>query len=62
MRRRGFTIFPGRLTAAGTFRIGCMGDIDPETMAAVARAVAESMDEIGVKHRGPAADRILATA
>lgn len=59
MRRRGFTIFPGRLTTAGTFRIGCMGDITPDDMAAVARAVAESMDEIGVKHRGPASDRIV---
>jgi len=60
MRRRGFTIFPGRLTASGTFRIGCMGDISPEDMAAVARAVADSMDELGVKNRGPAADRDVA--
>jgi 2-aminoethylphosphonate-pyruvate transaminase len=59
MRRRGFTIFPGRTTAAGTFRIGCMGDLTPERMAEVAHAVVESMDELGVKHRGPTSDRVM---
>jgi 2-aminoethylphosphonate-pyruvate transaminase len=59
MRRHGFTIFPGRTTAAGTFRIGCMGDLTPERMAEVAHAVVESMDELGVKHRGPTSDRVM---
>ena len=27
MRKRGFIIFPGRLSLADTFRIGCMGDV-----------------------------------
>lgn len=54
MVQRGFMIFPGRLTSAGTFRIGCMGDIDEATMTSIAEAVDESMDRLGVRNRAPA--------
>lgn len=49
MTRRGFVIFPGRLTAAGTFRIGCMGDLVESDMALILEAIDESLAEIGVR-------------
>ncbi|RAI00096.1 2-aminoethylphosphonate--pyruvate transaminase [Acuticoccus sediminis] len=48
MEKRGFIIFPGRLTAAGTFRIGVMGDLDESDMTLVLAAIDESLAEIGV--------------
>jgi 2-aminoethylphosphonate-pyruvate transaminase len=54
MERRGIVIFPGRLTAAGTFRIGCMGDIVEDDISVILEAIEDSMAEIGVG-RAPAA-------
>lgn len=48
MERRGFVIFPGRLTAAGTFRIGVMGDLIESDMTLILEAIDESLAEIGV--------------
>ena len=48
MEKRGFVIFPGRLTAAGTFRLGVMGDLDESDMTVILQAIDESLAEIGV--------------
>ena len=48
MERRGVIIFPGRLTAAGTFRVGTMGDIQNEDMSFILSTILESLAEIGV--------------
>jgi 2-aminoethylphosphonate-pyruvate transaminase len=55
MERRGFTIFPGRLTAAGTFRIGVMGDLVESDMSLILEAIDESLAEIGVSAAGSVA-------
>lgn len=60
MERRGFVIFPGRLTAAHTFRIGCMGDITEEDMSLVIAAVRDSMEELGVESTAPSPERLVA--
>ncbi len=54
MWRQGFVMFRGSLTPFPTFRIGCMGAFDREAMAAVVRAVRQSMAEIGVTDCRPA--------
>jgi 2-aminoethylphosphonate-pyruvate transaminase len=54
MERRGIVIFPGRLTAAGTFRIGCMGDLVESDMTTILQAIDESLAEIGVVAHLPA--------
>ena len=54
MWRRGFVMFRGSLTPFPTFRIGCMGAFDAGVMAAVVRAVAEAMAEMGVRDARPA--------
>jgi 2-aminoethylphosphonate-pyruvate transaminase len=60
MERRGFVIFPGRLTAAHTFRIGCMGDITEDDMSLVIAAVRDSMEELGVTNTAPRPERLVA--
>jgi phosphonoacetate hydrolase len=51
LRRRGYAIYPGKLTSADTFRIGCIGDIGPEVMRGALGAIAEVLEEIGVSPR-----------
>jgi 2-aminoethylphosphonate-pyruvate transaminase len=60
MERRGFLIFPGRLTSAHTFRIGTMGDLTEGDISLIIDAVLESMGEIDVTNFSPKADRIIA--
>jgi 2-aminoethylphosphonate-pyruvate transaminase len=54
MDRQGFVIFRGKLTAAPTFRIGCMGAFDERVMRQVVEAVRASMAEMGVTDCRPA--------
>jgi 2-aminoethylphosphonate-pyruvate transaminase len=50
VRERGFILYPGKLTAVDTFRIGCIGAIGPDAMKQAVAAVAEVLREMGV-HR-----------
>jgi 2-aminoethylphosphonate-pyruvate transaminase len=49
---RGYLIYPGKLTALDTFRIGCIGQVGEAEMTGVIAAVAEALDEMGVRQRG----------
>jgi 2-aminoethylphosphonate-pyruvate transaminase len=53
--RRGFVLFRGKLTAAPTLRIGCMGAFDETVMRRLVAAIAEAMGELGVRDCRPAA-------
>jgi 2-aminoethylphosphonate-pyruvate transaminase len=53
LRRRGFVVYPGKLTSADSFRIGCIGRIDEEVMRGALVAVAESMAAMGVRSGEP---------
>ncbi len=53
MEKRGLVIFAGRLTAAGTFRIGCMGDIVESDITFVLETIDEALAEIGVSPTAP---------
>lgn len=48
MKAKGFIIYPGKLTEVDSFRIGCIGQMDAETMQHVVTAVEESLSELGV--------------
>src|SRR5690606_1630712 len=52
---KGFAIYPGKLTAASTFRIGCIGRITPQDMGRAVEAVAATLGEMGLKSGAPAA-------
>lgn len=48
LQKQGITIFPGRLTSAGTFRIGVMGDLQASDMYVILSAIDTALAEIGV--------------
>lgn len=60
MWQRGFVLFRGKLTAAPTVRIGCMGAIDEHAMRRLVDAIAESMAVMGVRDCRPAAAQVAA--
>jgi 2-aminoethylphosphonate-pyruvate transaminase len=48
LRDRGYVIYPGKLTVADSFRIGCIGRLYPEHMRGALQAVRETLAEMGV--------------
>jgi 2-aminoethylphosphonate-pyruvate transaminase len=55
MKRRGFVIYPGKLTVVDSFRIGCIGRLDRTVMRRVVAAAADSLKEMGVRDAAPPA-------
>ena len=53
MKNQNFIIYPGKLTVADTFRIGCIGQIDNNIMRKVLKAVKVSLSEMNVKSAIP---------
>jgi 2-aminoethylphosphonate-pyruvate transaminase len=54
LREKGFAIYPGKLTMADSFRIGCIGRIGETDMLAAVAAVGEAMREMGITSGAPA--------
>ncbi|MEO5336721.1 MAG: 2-aminoethylphosphonate--pyruvate transaminase [Magnetospirillum sp. WYHS-4] len=48
LKDRGFVIYPGKLTVADSFRMGCIGALGAAEMKAALGAVAEVMKDLGV--------------
>jgi 2-aminoethylphosphonate-pyruvate transaminase len=55
LRERGFAIYPGKLTVADSFRIGCIGRIGAAEIDAALEAIRLTLDEMGVASGAPAA-------
>ena len=55
LAQRGYVIYPGKLTVADSFRIGCIGALGEGEMAGALRAITEVMGELGVASGAPAA-------
>jgi len=49
VRDRGFILYPGKLTAVDTFRVGCIGAIGPGTLKQAVAAVADVLRGMGVR-------------
>ena len=49
LKERGYVIYPGKLTVADSFRIGCIGRLYPEHMRGALAAIREILDEMGVR-------------
>ncbi len=60
LKDRGFVIYPGKLTVADSFRIGCIGRLGAAEMKAALAAIREVMKELGVESGAPAAQRSVA--
>lgn len=54
LKDRGYVIYPGKLTVADSFRIGCIGRLDAIHMRGVLGAIREMLAEMGVAHGAPA--------
>ena len=52
LKDRGYVIYPGKLTVADSFRIGCIGRLYPEHMADAVDAVREVIAQMGVTQCG----------
>lgn len=53
IKSRGFIIYPGKLTEADSFRIGCIGTLDASVMHGVLQAIKESCEAMGVTDCSP---------
>jgi 2-aminoethylphosphonate-pyruvate transaminase len=53
LREHGFVIYPGKLTVADSFRIGCIGRLGAAEMQAALGAVEAVMGEMGVASGSP---------
>jgi 2-aminoethylphosphonate-pyruvate transaminase len=49
LKERGFVIYPGKLTVADSFRIGCIGRLYPEHMRAALDAVRDVLRDMDVE-------------
>jgi 2-aminoethylphosphonate-pyruvate transaminase len=49
LKERGYVIYPGKLTVADSFRIGCIGRLYPKDIQGALAAVRDVLDEMGVR-------------
>jgi 2-aminoethylphosphonate-pyruvate transaminase len=49
LKERGYVIYPGKLTVADSFRIGCIGRLYPDHMRGVLAAIRDILNDMGVK-------------
>jgi 2-aminoethylphosphonate-pyruvate transaminase len=55
VRDRGFILYPGKLTAVETFRVGCIGAIGGDAMRRAVAAIAEALSDMQVRRIAPKA-------
>jgi 2-aminoethylphosphonate-pyruvate transaminase len=56
LSEQGYVIYPGKLTVAPSFRIGCIGRLGGEEMRAALAAIEGTLKELGVTSGAPAAE------
>jgi 2-aminoethylphosphonate-pyruvate transaminase len=54
LKERGYVIYPGKLTVADSFRIGCIGRLNADHMRGALVAVRDILAEMGVSSPKPA--------
>ena len=54
LRRRGYVIYPGKLTVADSFRVGCIGHLGEAEMRGALLAMRAALADMGVADCGPA--------
>ncbi len=61
LRERCYVIYPGKLTVADSFRIGCIGQIGKDEMRGAMLAIRESLKKMGVCDCAPPQSEASAT-
>ncbi|MEX2450176.1 MAG: 2-aminoethylphosphonate--pyruvate transaminase [Rhodospirillales bacterium] len=54
MHEKGYVLYPGKLTIADTFRVGCIGALDANDMRGALDAMRKTLKEMGVTNCAPA--------
>ena len=54
LAEKGFLIYPGKLTVADSFRVGCIGHLGAREMRAALAAIEATLAELGVEDPSPA--------
>jgi len=54
LAERGYIIYPGKLTVADTFRIGCIGQMTPDVLEDALAVIDETLKTMGVRNCAPA--------
>ncbi len=54
LKDKDFVIYPGKLTVADSFRMGCIGDLGESEMNGALEAVRQTLSEMGVTDCAPA--------
>ena len=49
LSEKNFLIYPGKLTVADTFRIGCIGNLDAKDMHDTIKAIKEVIQDLNIK-------------
>ena len=62
MKKRGFIIYPGKLTVVDSFRIGCIGRMDEHVMTEVVDAASQSLKEMNVDTASPPESALIERA
>ncbi|WP_457645314.1 2-aminoethylphosphonate--pyruvate transaminase [Profundibacter sp.] len=62
MKRKGFIIYPGKLTVVDSFRLGCIGQMDADVMRQVVQAAKDSLNEMGVPDAAPPEQALIERA
>jgi len=55
LKDQGYIIYPGKLTVAPSFRIGCIGALDETHMTGVLEVIRQTVTDMGIKTGAPAA-------
>lgn len=55
LKERGYVIYPGKLTVADSFRIGCIGRLNADHMLGALAAIADVLREMGISNLKAAA-------
>ncbi|WP_435231866.1 2-aminoethylphosphonate--pyruvate transaminase [Pseudopelagicola sp. nBUS_20] len=55
MKKKGFIIYPGKLTIVDSFRVGCIGQMDEHVMQQVVAAAKETLEEMNITNAAPPA-------
>jgi 2-aminoethylphosphonate-pyruvate transaminase len=62
LRRRGYVIYPGKLTVADSFRVGCIGRLGETEMRGALEAMHATLEEMGVRDCSAAGARPASAA
>ena len=49
LSEKGFLIYPGKLTVADTFRIGCIGNLNENDMKDAIKAIDKTLKDLDIK-------------